>query len=40
MRSQYIMLVGGFGDSPYLRQRFKDNPAFRAAEVTLANDST
>lgn len=36
---QYLLVVGGFGDSPYLRRRLKQEAATRGVEVTLANDS-
>lgn len=34
------MLVGGFGESPYLRQKLKDGPCSQDIDLTLANDST
>jgi hypothetical protein len=37
---KHIILVGGFGDSPYLRSRFQSNSRFKGAEVILANNST
>jgi hypothetical protein len=37
---KYVILVGGFGDSPYLRARFQSNPMFKGAEVILVNNST
>eukprot|EP00918_Siedleckia_nematoides_P076137 GHVU01166531.1.p1 GENE.GHVU01166531.1~~GHVU01166531.1.p1 ORF type:complete len:546 (+),score=50.24 GHVU01166531.1:96-1640(+) len=37
---KYILLVGGFGDSPYLRSMFREGPGERGIEITLANDST
>ncbi|KAG8740459.1 hypothetical protein FRC10_004286 [Ceratobasidium sp. 414] len=36
----YLLLVGGFGDSPFLRQQFKHKYETRGCQVTLANDST
>ncbi|KAG9103546.1 hypothetical protein FRC06_010031 [Ceratobasidium sp. 370] len=36
----YLLLVGGFGDSPFLRQQFKHKYETRGCEVTLANDTT
>ncbi|KAG8737713.1 hypothetical protein FRC10_007912 [Ceratobasidium sp. 414] len=36
----YILLVGGFGDSPYLRQEFKRRYEPQGCQVTLTNDST
>ncbi|KAJ1304901.1 hypothetical protein OPQ81_006035 [Rhizoctonia solani] len=36
----YILLVGGFGDSPYLRSVFKRKYEEQNVQVTLANDST
>ncbi|KAF8606746.1 hypothetical protein BDV93DRAFT_488628 [Ceratobasidium sp. AG-I] len=36
----YILLVGGFGDSPYLRREFKDRYEPKGSQVTLTNDST
>ncbi|KAG8775337.1 hypothetical protein FRC12_001542 [Ceratobasidium sp. 428] len=35
----YILLVGGFGDSPFLRQQFKTRYEPRGCQVTLTNDS-
>ncbi|KAG8743673.1 hypothetical protein FRC11_013766 [Ceratobasidium sp. 423] len=36
----YILLVGGFGDSPYLRNVLKHKYERQHIQVTLANDST
>ncbi|KAF8754983.1 ATP binding [Rhizoctonia solani] len=36
----YILLVGGFGDSPYIRGEFKKRYEPRGSQVTLTNDST
>ncbi|QRV77741.1 heat shock protein 70 kDa 12B [Ceratobasidium sp. AG-Ba] len=36
----YILLVGGFGDSPFLREEFKRSYDPRGCQVTLTNDST
>ncbi|KAG8717704.1 hypothetical protein FRC08_006896 [Ceratobasidium sp. 394] len=36
----YLLLVGGFGDSPFLRQQFKRKYETQGCQVTLANDST
>ncbi|KAG8737707.1 hypothetical protein FRC10_007906 [Ceratobasidium sp. 414] len=36
----YMLLVGGFGDSPYLRQEFKKRYEPQGCQVTLTNDST
>ncbi|QRV92570.1 heat shock protein 70 kDa 12A [Ceratobasidium sp. AG-Ba] len=36
----YLLLVGGFGDSPYLRQCFKTRYEPKGCQVTLTNDST
>ncbi|KAF8606745.1 hypothetical protein BDV93DRAFT_488627 [Ceratobasidium sp. AG-I] len=36
----YILLVGGFGDSPYLRREFKERYEPQGSQVTLTNDST
>ncbi|KAG8717707.1 hypothetical protein FRC08_006899 [Ceratobasidium sp. 394] len=35
----YILLVGGFGDSPFLRQQFKNRYEPQGCQVTLTNDS-
>ncbi|KDQ12452.1 hypothetical protein BOTBODRAFT_146678 [Botryobasidium botryosum FD-172 SS1] len=37
---QYLLLVGGFGESPYLRQKFDDGPGSDAIKVTIADDTT
>ncbi|GAB1520866.1 hypothetical protein RhiTH_003955 [Rhizoctonia solani] len=36
----HILLVGGFGDSPYLRRVFKDRYEPQGCQITLTNDST
>ncbi|CAE6455149.1 unnamed protein product [Rhizoctonia solani] len=36
----YILLVGGFGDSPYIRNEFKKRYESRGSRITLTNDST
>ncbi|QRV77747.1 heat shock protein 70 kDa 12A [Ceratobasidium sp. AG-Ba] len=36
----YLLLVGGFGDSPYLRQCFRTRYEPQGCQVTLTNDST
>ncbi|KDQ12473.1 hypothetical protein BOTBODRAFT_176413 [Botryobasidium botryosum FD-172 SS1] len=36
---RHILLVGGFGDSPYLRTMLSVGPGERGIEITLANDS-
>ncbi|KAG9103545.1 hypothetical protein FRC06_010030 [Ceratobasidium sp. 370] len=36
----HMLLVGGFGESPYLRQEFKRRYDPLGCQVTLANDST
>ncbi|CAE6446619.1 Heat shock 70 kDa protein 12A OS=Homo sapiens GN=HSPA12A PE=1 SV=2 [Rhizoctonia solani AG-1 IB] len=36
----HILLVGGFGDSPYLRQVFKDRYEPQGCQITLTNDSS
>jgi hypothetical protein len=38
-RVDHILLVGGFGDSPYLRRRFRQTSSFQNSAITLANDS-
>ncbi|KDQ12464.1 hypothetical protein BOTBODRAFT_34432 [Botryobasidium botryosum FD-172 SS1] len=37
---KYILLVGGFGESHYLRQRLREGPASAGIELTLADDPT
>jgi len=37
---KYILLVGGFGDSPYLRREFKERYEPRGAQVTLTNEAS
>lgn len=37
---QYILLVGGFGDSPYLRRQFQNSAVFKDVEITQTNDLT
>lgn len=36
----HILLVGGFGDSPYLRNEFRKRYESRGAQITRTNDST
>ncbi|CAE6473457.1 hypothetical protein ACGC1H_005422 [Rhizoctonia solani] len=36
----HILLVGGFGDSPYLRSEFRKRYEPRGCQITLTNDST
>jgi hypothetical protein len=36
----YLLLVGGFGDSPYLRKRFRECSSFKNVAITLANNLT
>ncbi|KAG8712280.1 hypothetical protein FRC11_000550 [Ceratobasidium sp. 423] len=36
----HILLVGGFGDSPYLRNEFKKRYEPRGSQITRTNDST
>ncbi|CAE6454000.1 unnamed protein product [Rhizoctonia solani] len=36
----HILLVGGFGDSPYLRRVFKERYEPQGCQITLTNDST
>ncbi|CAE6478547.1 unnamed protein product, partial [Rhizoctonia solani] len=36
----YIILVGGFGESPYLRSVFKDRYEPRGCQITITNDSS
>ncbi|KAG8717654.1 hypothetical protein FRC11_003719, partial [Ceratobasidium sp. 423] len=36
----YILLVGGFGDSSYVRNEFKKRYEPRGSQITLTNDST
>ncbi|KAG9125789.1 hypothetical protein FRC07_006216 [Ceratobasidium sp. 392] len=36
----YMLLVGGFGDSPFLRREFKNRYEPQGCQVTLTNDST
>lgn len=36
----YILLVGGFGDSPFLREQFRSRYEPQGCRVTLTNDST
>ncbi|CAE7125177.1 unnamed protein product [Rhizoctonia solani] len=36
----HILLVGGMGDSPYLRNRFKERYEPRGSQITRTNDST
>ncbi|KAF8606749.1 hypothetical protein BDV93DRAFT_488634 [Ceratobasidium sp. AG-I] len=36
----YILLVGGFGDSPFIRKEFKARYEPQGCKVTLTNDST
>ncbi|CAE6368516.1 unnamed protein product [Rhizoctonia solani] len=36
----YILLVGGFGDSPYLRREFQRHYEPRGCQISLVNDST
>ncbi|KAG8792440.1 hypothetical protein FRC12_006087 [Ceratobasidium sp. 428] len=38
--TSYMLLVGGFGDSPFLRQTFKNRYEPQKCQVTLTNDST
>ncbi|CAE6537666.1 unnamed protein product [Rhizoctonia solani] len=38
LSSRYILLVGGFGDSPYLRQEFKKRYEPQGCRITWAND--
>ncbi|CAE6478927.1 unnamed protein product [Rhizoctonia solani] len=38
--AQYILLVGGFGDSLYIRSAFRKRYEPRGSQVTLTNDST
>ncbi|KDQ12467.1 hypothetical protein BOTBODRAFT_176407 [Botryobasidium botryosum FD-172 SS1] len=37
---QHILLVGGFGESPYLRQKLAASTGSRGIKITLADDST
>jgi hypothetical protein len=37
--TQYVLLVGGFGDSPYLQKRFLESSALRGIEIICANDT-
>lgn len=37
---KFILLVGGFGDSPYLHRRIQEDQAFAGIEVVHTNDST
>ncbi|KDN45496.1 hypothetical protein RSAG8_04820, partial [Rhizoctonia solani AG-8 WAC10335] len=37
---QHVLLVGGFGDSPYLHQKFSSRFGSNGREVVFANDST
>ncbi|KAF8695760.1 ATP binding, partial [Rhizoctonia solani] len=36
----HILLVGGFGDSPYLREQFKKRYEPQGSQITRTNDST
>ncbi|CUA77246.1 Heat shock 70 kDa protein 12B [Homo sapiens] [Rhizoctonia solani] len=36
----HILLVGGFGESPYLRSVFKDRYERRGCQITITNDSS
>ncbi|KAH7336828.1 hypothetical protein B0J17DRAFT_707236 [Rhizoctonia solani] len=36
----HILLVGGFGDSPYLQRVFKERYERQGCQITLTNDST
>ncbi|KAG9103549.1 hypothetical protein FRC06_010034 [Ceratobasidium sp. 370] len=36
----YILLVGGFGDSPFLRREFKSRYEPKGCRITLTNDSS
>ncbi|CAE6374609.1 unnamed protein product [Rhizoctonia solani] len=36
----YILLVGGFGDSLYIKEQFKKRYEARGSQITLTNDST
>ncbi|CAE6368533.1 unnamed protein product [Rhizoctonia solani] len=36
----YILLVGGFGDSLYIKEQFKKRYEPRGSQITLTNDST
>ncbi|CAE6537656.1 unnamed protein product [Rhizoctonia solani] len=40
LSSRYILLVGRFGDSPYLRQEFKKRYEPQGCRIILTNDST
>ncbi|KDQ18318.1 hypothetical protein BOTBODRAFT_28735 [Botryobasidium botryosum FD-172 SS1] len=37
---QYLLLVGGFGESPYLRKRLQDGPGSSGIKVTIADHAT
>jgi hypothetical protein len=37
---QSLLLVGGFGESPYLRRRLRSGPCSDEIDLTVANDST
>ncbi|KDQ12455.1 hypothetical protein BOTBODRAFT_134607 [Botryobasidium botryosum FD-172 SS1] len=37
---QYLLLVGGFGESPYLRQKLQDGPGSNGIRVTIADHAT
>jgi hypothetical protein len=36
---QYIILVGGFGESPYLRRRLRQAPQFHGIQFTTPDQS-
>jgi hypothetical protein len=36
---KYILVVGGFGESPYLRKRLQNTPNFRGIPVTVPDQS-
>ncbi|KAB5593091.1 Heat shock protein HSP70 [Ceratobasidium theobromae] len=36
----YVLLVGGFGDSPYIRKEFKKRYEPKGCQITLTNDAT
>src|SRR6202043_1714082 len=37
--TQYVLVVGGFGESPYLRKRLQSTPNFRGIPVTVPDQS-
>jgi hypothetical protein len=36
---QYVLVVGGFGESPYLRKRLRNAPGLRHVKFTVPDQS-